>query len=309
MGKLEQPTENNLGTLRTVVRWSVYPFCWLVAASFYSGAWQGQLHWSAALTLSNGSLIVLLIGTELLIPYQRRWGASWRSFFTDLKYMAVNGAFLGAVRFGLALVAISAAGTSTGPASEWPVWLQVVSALVIFEALQYTVHRYMHVGESPVGLFLWRLHCAHHLPQKLYVTMHVVGHPLNGLLIQTLVMVLPIWFMGYGEAASTAFFMLTGMHGLIAHFNVDVRMGFMNYLFVGTELHRHHHSSALKEAQNFGAVLSIFDQLFGTFVYRPGDAPAELGAVNKHRYPDYQNLVETLRFPFVGYRNFNKESL
>jgi len=295
-----KPTNNSEGYLRTIIRWGIYPFSWAIVATNFELAHHDTISWSTAWITTNLVLVTLYIAVELLLPYQRRWGATWTSFFTDLKYIVVNGSFLGLVKMGLALFAINMSGQSSGIASEWPLLLQVTVALLVFEALQYTIHRYMHVGEGLVGSFFWRVHCAHHLPQKLYVTMHVVGHPLNGLLIQTLVMVLPIWAMGYSEAACTAFLMINAIHGLISHFNVDARMGWMNYLFVGTELHRYHHSSALREAKNFGAVLSVYDQLFGTFVYKPSSPPKELGAANEERYPDYQNLLATLKFPFAG---------
>ncbi len=276
----------------------VYPLSWLIVLSLFAAAVHGHVEMTTAWMLSNGTLIILFIALETLFPFQRRWGATWSSFFTDIKYIAMNGTFLGMVKAVMGLYAVDISGESTGPASNWPVWLQLAAALLLFEACQYTVHRYMHVGSGRLGRFFWRLHSAHHLPEKLYVTMHAVGHPLNGLAIQTLCIVVPIWWMGYGEAAVTMFLMINAIHGLIAHFNVDTRMGWLNFVFVGTELHRYHHSSALKEAQNFGAVLSIYDQLFGTFVYKPGVAPAELGAFKQSGYPDYSNIAQSLIFPF-----------
>lgn len=293
-----KPWEHVPTNLKHALRWGIYPFGWLTILSYFTAAHTGQVQWNTAWLLSNATLLVLLITLETLYPFQRRWGATWSSVLTDVKYIMMNGAFLGLVRAGLGLYAISLAGNSIGPASDWPLWVQIISAVLTFEAIQYSIHRAMHEGNNKFNLFLWRLHSAHHLPQKLYVSMHAVGHPLNGLLIQTTAMVLPIWWMGYSEATCAAFLMLNSLHGLLAHFNVDVRMGWMNYLFVGTELHRHHHSSALKEAKNFGALTSIYDQIFGTFVYTPGTPPSELGAVNQDSYPNYQHIGKTLAFPF-----------
>lgn len=283
------------------LQWGVYPLSWAVAIILFAVAVQGHIQMTTALILSNATLVVLLIVLETLFPFRRRWGATWSSVFTDIKYIAMNGAFLGLAKAVLGLYAIDISGDSVGPASEWPVWLQLVAALLIFEAFQYTVHRFMHEGSGRLGSLFWRLHSAHHLPEKLYVTMHAVGHPLNGLAIQTFCIVVPVWWMGYGETAVTLFLMINAIHGLIAHFNVDTRMGWFNYIFVGTELHRYHHSSALKDAKNFGAVLSVYDQIFGTFVYKPGRAPEELGAFNRTGYPDYQDIVQSLIFPFRRY--------
>ena len=94
------------------------------------------------------------------------------------------------------------------------------------------------------------------------------------------------------------FLMINGMHGLISHFNVDIRMGVANYLFVGPELHRYHHSANVDESKNYGATLSIFDQLFGTFVYNPGKAPKELGVDPATGLPAYERFFAVLKLPF-----------
>lgn len=281
-----------------LVSWLIYPVSWVVVLLAIALSLRGDVAWSTAWLSVNTILIVSYIALELLVPFRAQWGATWSSVWIDFKYLVTNGIILGAIKLGLGLFAINLSGQSVGPASDWPLALQVVAALLIFEALQYSIHRFMHMGSSRAGQFFWRLHSAHHLPPRLYVTMHVVGHPLNGLFIQTLVIVLPAWLMGYSEAACTIFLMTNSIHGLMSHFNVNARMGWMNYLFVGTELHRYHHSSALREAKNFGAVLSIFDQLFGTFVYRPGQPPAALGAADANEYPDYGDLPGTLKYPF-----------
>jgi sterol desaturase/sphingolipid hydroxylase (fatty acid hydroxylase superfamily) len=43
----------------------------------------------------------------------------------------------------------------------------------------------------------------------------------------------------------------------VSHFNVNSRVAWLNYLLVGTELHRYHHNADPTEAKNFGAVVSI----------------------------------------------------
>ena len=283
----------------SLLSWLIYPASWGLVLLAVALALRGDVPWSSAWLGVNTILIISYIVLELLVPFRAQWGATWSSVWVDFKYLVTNGVILGAVKLGLGLFAINLSGQSAGPASDWPLLLQVVAALVVFEALQYGIHRFMHMGSGPLGQFFWKMHSAHHLPPRLYVTMHVVGHPLNGFFIQTLVIVLPAWLMGYSEAACTIFLMINSIHGLMSHFNVDARMGWMNYLFVGTELHRYHHSSALREAKNFGAVLSIFDQLFGTFVYRPGLTPAALGAVDSTDYPHYGQVLNTLKYPFV----------
>lgn len=223
---------------------------------------------------------------------------TWRSFATDLKYVVSNGAVIAGISALLGMVSITIAGTQQGPASDWPILGQVVSAVLIFEAINYSLHRAMHQMRGPVGRFLWCSHAAHHLPPRVYLVVHAVFHPVSALFVQVLAITLPLWSMGYGPEAIAIFLMLNSMHGLISHFSVDIRIGWMNYVFVGPELHRYHHSAKMDEALNFGATVPFFDLLFGTFVYRPGVPPQDLGLTEGSDMPEYQQFLSVMALPF-----------
>lgn len=90
------------------------------------------------------------------------------------------------------------------------------------------------------------------------------------------------------------------LQGLVSHCNLDLRAGWFNYLFVGTELHRFHHSADLSESKNYAATLSSIDIAFGTFFYRPGRVPERLGAHDQSAYPDSNEFWKVMRLPFVG---------
>lgn len=223
---------------------------------------------------------------------------TWRTFLNDLKFLAINSSTLAVTSAVLGFYAIRLAGNSEGFAAGWPFLMQLAVILLVFEFINYTIHRVMHETKGVVGNFLWKTHAAHHLPDRVYVVMHIAGHPINAIITQVCALVLPIWLMGYDQSAVTVFLMINSMHGLISHFNVDVRMGWVNYLFVGPELHRYHHSADIDEAKNYGATLSIFDQLFGTFVYYPGTAPKELGVSADQNLPAYGDTLAVLKLPF-----------
>ncbi|MHA1522974.1 MAG: sterol desaturase family protein, partial [Alphaproteobacteria bacterium] len=235
-------------------------------------------------------------------PYEKRWTMTWRSLLADVKFAATNTLFIVGLSAFLGLFAISIAGSEIGFASAWPEPVQLVVCLLIFEAINYTIHRAMHESGGIIGTFLWRTHAAHHLPPRLYLVMHAVFHPLNGVTIQAFALVLPVWLMGYSEPVVVMFLIINGMHGLISHFNVDVRMGWANYLFIGPELHRYHHSADVNEAKNYGATLAVYDLLFGTFVYRPGTPPQHLGVNENTGLPPYERYFEVLALPFVKAR-------
>lgn len=243
-------------------------------------------------------MVALLLVLEWQVPYERRWGMTWRHLWRrDLPFIAMNGAALGLINVGLTALSIEVAATSGGRLEGWPLWLQVVVGLLAFEALQYSTHRWMHFGRGRVGNFLWRTHAIHHLPQQLYVVMHAVFHPFNGILVRLAVQLLPLWLLGYGPEAAFVIGSIIALHGTVSHLNLDMRAGWFNYVFVGPELHRYHHSAEGQNATNMANTLSLFDWLFGTFEYHPGVPPSELGLREADGYPGQHAPLQSALFP------------
>ncbi len=284
--------------IRKIVRWGLYPASWaaLIFGFYRITAWGDDP--KAVWGQTTGALLPVYLVIEILLPYEARWSMTWRPFLADLKFVVFNAGSVAAISAGLAYFTISTSGLHQGPASDWPLAAQVVAALVIFEAINYSLHRAMHQMGGPLGRFLWRSHAAHHLPPRLYLVMHAVFHPVNAFIIQVGPIVLLIWVMGYGPQAAAMFLMINGMHALISHFNVDVRAGWLNHVFAGTELHRYHHSAVVVDAGNFGATLSVFDQIFGAFVYHPGVPPQDLGVDPASGLSAYERFGAVMALPF-----------
>ncbi|WP_165418153.1 sterol desaturase family protein [Rhizobium ruizarguesonis] len=55
--------------------------------------------------------------------------------------------------------------------------------------------------------------------------MHAVSHPFNAVLVQAFAIILPIWLMGYSPDTVLIFLVINAVHGIISHFNVDLRLG------------------------------------------------------------------------------------
>lgn len=290
-------------TGRVLVRWGLYPLSWAVTLLGFHLIVSTSVDARQVWMVNVGVLAATYLLIEWQFPYEQRWAMSFRSFLADLRFVIVNGVFMAALTTGLGLLTITISGELTGPAQDRPLALQVILCLLIFEAINYGLHRAMHEMKGPIGRFLWLTHAAHHLPPRLYLIMHAVFHPINALFVQTLAIILPIWLMGYDQKSVTMFLMINGLHGLISHFNVDVRMGWLNYIFVGPETHRYHHSANVNEAKNYGNTLTIYDVLFGTFVYRPGKPPAALGVDESAGLPAYERTLAVLALPFQRRKN------
>ena len=257
--------------------------------------------WNLSVTLGVliGGIATSLVALELFYPMDERWRMTWRTFFErDIKYFAVNGATGAVANFLFGVAGITIAAGNQGPLSQWPLWASVPVAILVFDFLQYWQHRWSHEADTPLKLFLWKTHAAHHLPEQVYVLMHPAGHPLNLILIQGVLRVPLFYVLGLPPEAVFALTAIIGLQGLVSHCNVDLRAGWANYIFAGTELHRFHHSADIAEGKNFAVALSVLDVIFGTFVYRPGAAPARLGVAELEAYPQSREVTRVMMIPF-----------
>lgn len=286
--------------LRAAVRYGLYP----VLATFTLGYLVFELrHPVQELGRYYGAYLAILVGTmvlvEALVPMRREWRMTAASLLRrDLPYLLITATTLAVAGYGASRV-IAALGLAPGTLhADLPIVPAVALILVIPEFFWYWTHRWMHEARGRLGRRLWQVHLPHHMPQQLYVLMHVVAHPLNTLVVR-LILTAPLFLLGFSAQAMFAASAIIGLQGVVSHFNVDLRAGWLNYLLVGNELHRYHHSADMAEAKNFGNVVPLWDILFGTFVYRPGIAPRALGLANPADYPPEREILRVLGLPLA----------
>ena len=181
------------------------------------------------------------------------------------------------------------------PAEYWPHhFLPIVQAflMVLFaDFFRYWFHRASHEWYS-----LWRLHAVHHSPHKLYWINVGRFHPIDKAL-QFLFDSLPFIIVGVSEEVLAIYFVFYAINGFFQHCNIDLKLGFLNYIISGPELHRWHHSFIIEEAnKNYGNNLIIWDLLFGTW-FLPTDREIEELGLKNRQYPlDFANQMRT---PFI----------
>ena len=283
--------------LRKVVSYGLYPVLLLstVAAVIYTIYFDWDL--KVAYTWMAGSRFSGLLALEFLLPLKDDWRMTRHSFFRDAKFMALGALVSRGIRFLLVLAAIDLSQGNSGLLPGSPLLVGFVLTALTYEFMQYWFHRISHEAKGPVGRWLWRIHVAHHLPSGVYLVMHAVRHPL-GLILGFVIMQSVLVLMGASQQSIFLLMSLMGLHGLISHINVDMKAGFFNYLFVGPELHRFHHSAAPEESQNYGVLTPFWDLVFCTFFYRPDRVPERLGVENIHDYPQSEQFLQVLALPF-----------
>ena len=223
------------------------------------------------------SMVVLLV-LQRLAPHRE----SWRSWGTELGVDVLHGvlsttattavvqAILLATLFVLADWLSGWVGLTLWPAS-WPVGLQVAVALVVGDLGAYWVHRAAH--QVP---FFWRFHVVHHSSEKLYVLSSGRNHPMNVAATYAATLI-PLALLGARGEVLVLVGVFTGVQGMLQHANIDFRLGPLNWVLSGPELHRYHHSAAIEESNtNYGSNTIWWDILFGTRALPEGDV-SEVG--------------------------------
>lgn len=250
---------------------------WPVAVGYFSvrsGFWahlglQGTWGDLAYFVVAIGPVALGLAVLERVIPYRVDWNQARDDVPTDVAHVFFNwlavgyaGRILAAgLYYSLAGSLAARLGGAPWP-SSWPLLLQLVLALVISELGHYVLHRAAH--EVP---FLWRFHAVHHSAPRLYWFNASRFHLLE-ILTLTILQTGPLVILGCGKEVFLLFGGLTTIFGWIQHTNADFRPGWLNTVFATNELHQWHHSKNLEEGnRNYGAVLILWDIVFGSFFW------------------------------------------
>ncbi len=177
-----------------------------------------------------------------------------------------------------------------------PLWVQVLTVLLLISFFSYWVHRFEHTNE-----FMWKLHGYHHSVTSLQISNVLVSNPFEWA-IRNVLGGLILSIVGFNPIAIVIAGGLN-IYGDFSHCGGDLKGGWLNYVFNTPEVHRWHHSTEFPDDPkfrygcNYGVGVSFWDILFGTF-YLPKDemgqvvAPARLG--HPSGYPDEPNYLKIL---------------
>lgn len=178
----------------------------------------------------------------------------------------LNGLLASALPLGAVAAAVWAQGRGVGLLNMLavPVWVAAVATVLLRTLAQYGFHRLAHAWPP-----LWSVHRVHHCDGYLDGTTGLRFHPLE-LVAGALVMVPLSIAMGLSPWALALLETVEIVGGILTHTSLRMPRGAERALrpFVVTPaLHRLHHSDHPPETDsNFGAVLVVWDQVFGTYL-------------------------------------------
>ncbi|HEY7683638.1 MAG TPA: sterol desaturase family protein [Gemmatimonadales bacterium] len=217
-----------------------------------------------AIGLSAAAFLVL----ERRFPYNPDQSLFRTGFWNDLLLYCFAQSYVLGIVIGRVIMLIDAhtGWSRLHLVSDWPIIGQVAFFLVLHDLYIYLFHRWQH--RSP---FLWRFHEAHHSVENVDWLSGVRSHSLEILVNQTIEFA-PIVLLGAAPQVAVIKGAISAIWGMFIHSNVDVRLGWLQYLINGPEMHRWHHATDPEAYdKNFGTKLAIWDWLFGTAYLPPRD--------------------------------------
>ncbi len=253
------------------------------------------LTWS---TISSEKLAVfsllvffgLLFFIETHFPHKKWPSDKWlQSYKTNFSLFLFNNTLLSLLSVSTLLVlAEQHSGHGVLNHVSNPVGKLILSFLLL-DLIIYFWHRVCHKYEG-----LWMVHKVHHSDPYMNVSTAFRLHIME-LIIVTVLKAILIIILGMNGMTVLITESITTLFVMFHHTNISFAgERFLSGLFIVPFLHRTHHSTERDEHDsNYGAVLSIWDRIFGTLLKKE---PLEIGIKNNAPL----GFLAQLKFGFIN---------
>ncbi len=220
-----------------------------------------------------------MVAVQPMSPLRREWR-------TDLAYFFMSHVLVQFVLIAVTASTTTVAAFATFPAVKqaiqaMPVWMQFLMALFMADFAQALLHRLYH--NLP---WLWRFHAVHHSSRKMDWLAGSRVHLVEILLTRSAVL-MPLVVLGFSSDAINAYVVLVGVQAVLAHANLGLDFGWLEYVLVTPRYHHWHHARQAEYIDaNYAIHLPLVDMLMGTFKRPPrGEWPAEYGVMKLETVP------------------------
>ena len=178
---------------------------------------------------------------------------------------------------------------------ELPFWVELLLSVLLLDLLaQYFVHFLLHKVK-----WLWRLHIIHHSDRHVDVTTGTRHHPIDFIIRESFALI-AILIFGMPLAFYLFYRIVTIFFTYFTHANINLPNRLdktISLIFVSPKMHKfHHHDKMPWTDRNYGNMFSIWDRLFGTFVYG-NPKKINYGIDALENFPDEDIMVQ-LGIPF-----------
>jgi sterol desaturase/sphingolipid hydroxylase (fatty acid hydroxylase superfamily) len=182
---------------------------------------------------------------------------------------------------------------------QMPLWLYVLIGIILLDFFgAYLAHFVEHKSKP-----LWMVHLVHHTDHKVDTTTANRHHPIESV-IRFSFTLLGIFIVGTPIALVMLYQAMSLIFTQFTHANLKMSKSLdkaLSYLIVSPDMHKtHHHYRLPYTDSNYGNIFSIWDRIFGTYMYLDRDKLVYGVDV----FPDEtknSNIVDLLKQPFQKY--------
>ncbi|WP_179344032.1 sterol desaturase family protein [Winogradskyella ursingii] len=228
----------------------------------------------------------------------KKWKHAIPNFFFTLTTILVN--------FGLAFLLL---GTSDWVKENdfgiinWlptmPLWLYALIGVLLLDFFGAYLAHYVEHKVKP----LWMVHLVHHTDHNVDTTTGNRHHPLESVVRFTFTM-LGVLIVGTPIALVFLYQSLSVIFTQLTHANIKLPKAVdkaISYVLVSPDMHKiHHHYRLPYTDSNYGNIFSIWDRMFGTYMYME----REDLVYGVDVFPDEKknsNISDLLKQPFQAY--------
>jgi sterol desaturase/sphingolipid hydroxylase (fatty acid hydroxylase superfamily) len=247
-----------------------------LTGGFYLG-----LDWFILNVIFTGFLFVPL---ERLFPRRKAQPLFRQEWREDLFYYLVSSLLVQVLTFLSMEPAIAIVSHTpwhrlrAAIAAQWLV-PQVLEIMFLTDLVQYWVHRAFH--RIPM---LWRFHAVHHSARSLDWMAGARMHFLEIIVLRGTT-VIPMFILGYSQAALHVYILLVYVHSTFIHSNVGWNFDRIGKYLVTPRFHHWHHGIDREAIDvNFAIHFPLLDRLFRTYHLPSGQWPTDYG-VEGHPVP------------------------
>ena len=183
---------------------------------------------------------------------------------------------------------------------EMPLWLYVVLGVVLLDFFGAYLAHFVEHKVKP----LWMVHLVHHTDHKVDTTTANRHHPLESMIRFTFTL-FGVFVVGTPIAIVMIYQSMSLIFTQFTHANIKMNKAvdkILSYIIISPDMHKiHHHNMLPYTDSNYGNIFSIWDRIFGTYMY----LDREKIVYGVDTFPDEitnSSLKELLKQPFQGYR-------
>lgn len=220
-----------------------------------------------------------LLAVRPMSPLRPEWRTDLAYFF--LSHVLVQFLLIAVTASTSTIAAFAAFPALKAAIQSLPVWVQFLLAVFVADLFQAGLHRAYH--NLP---WLWRFHAVHHSSRHMDWLAGSRIHLVEILLTRSAVL-LPLVVLGFGAEAVNGYVILVGVQAVLAHANLRLDFGWLEYVLVTPRYHHWHHARHPDYVDvNYAIHLPLVDMLMGTFKRPPpGTWPEEYGVLKLETVP------------------------